>query len=124
MNATGVVAFGPLAATPDEIVERLFRINTLGALWLAKAAIPALTKSQGFLVHISGIIADMPMPGLVTYSVLVGSPPALPKGRIPTGWARALSAAFRMVSGYCPPRPSTPRPDNSVSTLPRTSERV
>lgn len=79
----GVVAFGPLAATPDEIVERLFRINTLGALWLAKAAIPALTKSQGFLVHISGIIADMPMPGLVTYSVLVGSPPALPKGADP-----------------------------------------
>lgn len=68
VNATGVVAFGPLTATPDEIVERLFRVNTLGALWLAKATIPALTESRGFLVHISGIIADMPMPGLVTYS--------------------------------------------------------
>jgi cyclic-di-GMP-binding biofilm dispersal mediator protein len=68
VNATGVVAFGSLTDTSDEIVERLFRVNALGALWLARASIPALAQSQGFLVHISGIIADMPMPGLVAYS--------------------------------------------------------
>lgn len=68
VNATGVVAFGSLTATPDEVLDRLFRVNTLGALWLAKSTIPALAESQGFLVHISGIIADMPMPGLAAYS--------------------------------------------------------
>ena len=66
--AAGVVAFGTLADTDDEVVEEVFLTNAIGPLWLARRLTPALVETRGFLVHLSGVVASQPMPGMATYS--------------------------------------------------------
>ncbi|MGB2810688.1 MAG: SDR family oxidoreductase, partial [Mycobacterium sp.] len=63
VNAAGVVAFGSLAETDDEVIEDLFLTNVLGPLWLMRAALPALTESRGFIANISGVVAEQPLAG-------------------------------------------------------------
>ncbi|MFY9337543.1 MAG: SDR family NAD(P)-dependent oxidoreductase, partial [Mycobacterium sp.] len=68
VNAAGVVAFGSLADTGDEVIEDLFLTNVLGPLWLMRAAIPALTESRGFIANISAVVAEQPLPGMAAYA--------------------------------------------------------
>ncbi len=68
VNAAGIVAFGNLADTDDVVIEELFLTNVLGPLWLAKRVTPALADSGGFLVNISGVVADAPLAGMATYA--------------------------------------------------------
>ncbi|MGB3684580.1 MAG: SDR family NAD(P)-dependent oxidoreductase [Ornithinimicrobium sp.] len=68
INAAGVVAFGNLADTDDEVIEELFLTNVIGPLWMLRRAIPALSQSQGFVLNISAIVAEQPMPGMAAYS--------------------------------------------------------
>jgi cyclic-di-GMP-binding biofilm dispersal mediator protein len=68
INATGIVAFGDLLDTDDVVIEELFLTNVLGPLWLAKRVAPTLAEHGGFLVNISGVVAETPMPGMVPYS--------------------------------------------------------
>jgi short-subunit dehydrogenase len=68
INATGVVAFGSLTETSDVVIEELFMTNVIGPLWLSRRVIPLLTDSQGFLVMISGLVAETPMPQMAAYS--------------------------------------------------------
>ncbi len=68
VNAVGVVAFGNLADTDPVVLEEVFLVNTLGALWLAQAAIPALQERRGFLCNLSAVVADQPLPGMAAYA--------------------------------------------------------
>ncbi|MCB1264002.1 MAG: SDR family oxidoreductase [Mycobacterium sp.] len=68
VNAAGVVAFGPLTDTDDEVIEDLFLTNVLGPLWLIRAALPALTESRGFIANISAVVAEQPLPGMAAYA--------------------------------------------------------
>lgn len=68
VNATGIVAFGDLLDIDDVVIEELFLTNVLGPLWLAKRVAPALAEHGGFLVNISGVVAETPMPGMVPYA--------------------------------------------------------
>lgn len=73
--ATGAVAFGTVQETPLDIVERLWQVNTRGAIALLHAAISDLSSSaQGgrepFFVTISGVVAETPMAGLAAYSAV------------------------------------------------------
>ena len=68
VNAAGVVAFGALVDTPDEVVEELFLTNVLGPLFLLKRVLPLLEESQGFVLHISAVVAERPMPRMAAYS--------------------------------------------------------
>ncbi len=68
INAAGVVGFGALVDTPDELIEEIFLINTLGPLWMMKRVAPLLTASNGFIVNISAVVAENPLPGMATYS--------------------------------------------------------
>jgi short-subunit dehydrogenase len=68
INASGVVAFGPLSDTSDVVIEELFMTNVMGPLWMARRVLPLLSESQGFLVMISGLVAETPMPQMVAYS--------------------------------------------------------
>jgi short-subunit dehydrogenase len=68
VNAAGVVAFGPLLDTPDEVVEELFLTNVVGPLFLVRRLLPALQESQGFVVQISAVVAERPLPGMAAYS--------------------------------------------------------
>jgi short-subunit dehydrogenase len=68
INAAGIVAFGDLVDTDDVVIEELFLTNVLGPLWLAKRTAPALSASKGFLVNVSAVVAESPMPGMAAYS--------------------------------------------------------
>lgn len=68
VNAAGVVAFGPLVDTPDEVIEELFLTNVVGPLFLVRRLLPALQESQGFVLHISAVVAERPLPGMAAYS--------------------------------------------------------
>jgi NAD(P)-dependent dehydrogenase (short-subunit alcohol dehydrogenase family) len=67
VNAAGVVAFGNLLDTPDEMIEELFLTNVLGPLWLLRAALPHMV-SGSFMLNISGVVAEQPLPGMAAYS--------------------------------------------------------
>ena len=67
VNAAGVVAFGNLADTPDDIIEELFLTNALGPMWLAKRVTPLLAESSGFLLMISAVLAEQPLAGMAAY---------------------------------------------------------
>ena len=71
--AAGIVAFGSIADTPDEVLIDVFTINTLAPIRLLRAALPALTESaqagrDPFALVISAVVAEQPMPGMAAYS--------------------------------------------------------
>lgn len=66
VNAAGVVAFGPLETTPSSVVRELIATNLTGPLLLIQRAIPHL--DSGFIVNITGIVAEQPVGGMVAYS--------------------------------------------------------
>ena len=68
VNAAGVVAFGPLVATADEVVEELFLTNVIGPLFLLRRVVPLLEESRGFVLQISAVVAERPVPGMTAYS--------------------------------------------------------
>ena len=68
VNAAGVVAFGALTGTDDAVLEELFLTNVVGPLFLARRVLPALAERQGFLAHLSAVVAERPMAGMAAYS--------------------------------------------------------
>ena len=68
INAAGVVAFGPLEELDDVAIEELFLIDVLGPLWMTKRVTPLLAASKGWLCHITGVIAESPLPNMAAYS--------------------------------------------------------
>ncbi len=68
VNAAGVVAFGPLLETDDEVLEELFLTNVLGPLFLLRRVVPALAERRGFVVQVSAVVAESPLPGMAAYA--------------------------------------------------------
>lgn len=66
VNAAGIVAFGNVADLDSDVAEELFLTNTFAAMFLAKAALPAI-QAGGTLASISGVIAEQNMPGMAAY---------------------------------------------------------
>lgn len=66
VNAAGVVAFGPIADTDDAVLDELMAIDLVGPLRLIRAAVPHL--ADGFIVNITGVVAEQPVAGLSVYS--------------------------------------------------------
>jgi cyclic-di-GMP-binding biofilm dispersal mediator protein len=68
INAAGIVAFGDLLDTDDVVIEEVFLTDVLGPLWLMKRVAPALADSKGFILNISAVVAETPMPSMAAYS--------------------------------------------------------
>lgn len=68
VNAAGVVAFGPLSDTSDEVLEELVTTDFLGPLRVIRSALPHL--EDGFIVNVTGVVAETPYAGLVAYSAV------------------------------------------------------
>ncbi len=68
VNAAGVVAFGDLVDTADEVVEELFLTNVIGPIFLVRRLLPLLEESHGFVLQISAVVAERPMPRMAAYS--------------------------------------------------------
>ena len=70
--AHGVVAFGDLVDTDDEVIEELFLTNVLGPLWFLRRVVPVLATSDaqpgGFVVNLSAVVAEQPLAGMAAYS--------------------------------------------------------
>jgi cyclic-di-GMP-binding biofilm dispersal mediator protein len=71
--AAGLVAFGSVAETPNEITSRLMQVNFLGQVSLVQKLMGKLNDSvdsgnEPFIVSISGVIAENPIAGLAAYS--------------------------------------------------------
>lgn len=71
--AAGLVAFGSVQETPPAVTARLMQVNALGQVQTVSALLPKLMasaaqNSEPFVVSISGIISEMPMPGIAAYS--------------------------------------------------------
>ncbi|RZT85231.1 short-subunit dehydrogenase [Pseudonocardia sediminis] len=64
--AVGVAGFGEESEN-DVITEQLFTINTMAPMAFARAALPRL-EGEGTIAVISAILADVPTPGMATYS--------------------------------------------------------
>lgn len=71
--ASGLVAFGTIEEVPGSVLERLMRVNATGPFELIQKILPALRRSaekgnEPFVLSISGVIAEAPMPGMSAYS--------------------------------------------------------
>lgn len=71
--ASGLVGFGQISETPASLGMRLMQVNALGPIDLVQRLLPKLHASvlaerEPFVVSISGVIAEAPMPGLSAYS--------------------------------------------------------
>lgn len=73
INAAGVVAFGPVSELSAETIQSLTKINASGPMQLLAQLHPALKSSaeagnSPFVLNITGVVAESPMPGLAAYS--------------------------------------------------------
>ncbi len=66
VNAVGVVAFGSIDELSIDTMEELFLTNTFVPIMLARAALPVL-QPGGAIVNISGVIAEVNLPGMAAY---------------------------------------------------------
>jgi cyclic-di-GMP-binding biofilm dispersal mediator protein len=71
--AAGLVAFGNITDTPHAVTERLLQVNALGQINLVQRLLGKLQESaaagrEPFVLSISGVIAEAPLPGLAAYS--------------------------------------------------------
>ncbi len=108
INAAGVVAFGSLLETADDLIEELFLTNTLGPLWLMKRVSTLLSASKGFVVNISAVVAETPLPNMAAYSA---SKAAL------TAADSALARELRRIGiAVCDARP--PHTETGLATRP------
>ena len=118
VNAAGVVAFGSLADTSDEVIEDLFLTNVLGPLWLMRAAIPALTESRGFIANISAVVAEQPLAGMAAYAASKAALTAVDRAL-----TRELRTAGITVTDARPPHTETGLADRPISGIaPRLRE--
>lgn len=68
VNAAGVVAFGPLEDLSDAALDELVATDLVGPLRVIRSAIPHL--QGGFVVNISGVVAERPTAGMAAYSAV------------------------------------------------------
>ena len=66
INAAGVVAFGNLVELSDSALDELFAVDLVGPLRVIRTALGHM--DGGFLVNISGVVAEQPVAGMAAYS--------------------------------------------------------
>lgn len=65
VNAAGVVAFGPVEELTDETLDELIAADLTGPLRLMRRA--AAEMESGFMVNITGVVAEQPVAGMAAY---------------------------------------------------------
>ncbi|CCQ15411.1 Short-chain dehydrogenase/reductase SDR [Rhodococcus sp. AW25M09] len=76
--AAGVVAFGPVTEVDDDTVDELLLLNYLAPLRVLREALKTLGQG-GFVLNISAVVADKPMPNMGAYSASKAASSALLK---------------------------------------------
>ncbi|MBD8607576.1 SDR family NAD(P)-dependent oxidoreductase [Aeromicrobium sp. CFBP 8757] len=65
--AAGVVAFGDVVDLEDDVLDDLLLLNLIGPIRVVRAVTPHLAEG-GFVVQVSAVVAERPMPGMAAYS--------------------------------------------------------
>lgn len=123
--AAGAVAFGPATEVPDQVIIDLFSLNTLAPIRLLRAALPHLQQSatagrEPFVVHISAVVAETPMPGMAGYSASKAALAAFDKAA-----ARELRRSRIRLIDARPPHTETGLADRPLfGTAPRLPQGV
>lgn len=69
VNNAGVLGAGDAATQPDELVERVVRVNLLGAIHGTRAAVASMRRhGGGHVVSIASLAAWVPVPGEAVYA--------------------------------------------------------
>ncbi len=68
VNAAGVVAFGPLEEVDDTTIDELVATDLVGPLRIMREAASRL--EGGFIVNLTGIVAEQPVAGMALYSAV------------------------------------------------------
>ncbi|WP_032380589.1 SDR family NAD(P)-dependent oxidoreductase [Rhodococcoides fascians] len=76
--AAGVVAFGAVSDVDDDTVDELLLLNYLAPLRVLREAMTTLDQG-GFVLNISAVVADKPMPNMGAYSASKAAVSALLK---------------------------------------------
>jgi NAD(P)-dependent dehydrogenase (short-subunit alcohol dehydrogenase family) len=98
---TGVTGpIGPFANTTDETIERVFRVNVLGAMQCTRAALASFERNdiQGVIVNVSSVAARTGSPG--EYVHYAASKAALDAFTV--GLAREVAATGIRICGVAP----------------------
>ena len=66
VNAAGVVAFGGIDEMPETALDELFAVDLVGPLRVIRAALGHV--DGGFVVNITGVVAEQPVAGMAAYS--------------------------------------------------------
>jgi short-subunit dehydrogenase len=67
-NVVGIATYGTVEQTPPEEFERVVRVNFLGHVWGAYAALPHLRETAGTLIGVSSVVGVRAVPLLASYS--------------------------------------------------------
>ncbi|KAA1378086.1 SDR family NAD(P)-dependent oxidoreductase [Aeromicrobium fastidiosum] len=65
--AAGVVAFGDVVDLEDDVLDDLLLLNLIGPIRVVRAVTPHVVEG-GFVVQVSAVVAERPMPGMAAYS--------------------------------------------------------
>ena len=113
INNAGVMLLGPMADAPIEEWERMVQLNVMGALYVAKAALPHLLecaehgpRGVADLVNISSVAGRVVRSGSGVYNATQARRRRVQRGAAP-GVHRAAGCASRW-SSPARPRPSWP----------------
>ncbi len=68
VNAAGVVAFGPLADLDDTALDELVAVDLVGPLRVIRTALAEM--DGGFVVNVTGVVAEVPVAGMAAYSAV------------------------------------------------------
>jgi NAD(P)-dependent dehydrogenase (short-subunit alcohol dehydrogenase family) len=64
----GIASYGSVLAVDPETFKRVIDINVIGVFHTARAALPSLIESNGYLLVVSSLAAFGAMPGLAAYN--------------------------------------------------------
>lgn len=107
VNATGVVAFGPIGSHPEEVIDDVISTNLLGPLHMMAAA--ERHMEGGFIANITGVVAEDPFPGMSAYVAAKTGLSAATRAL-----ARELRRQGTLVVDARPPHTETGLADRSV----------
>jgi len=63
----GIAIGGPFADSDPDTFDRVIEVNLLGSIATARAMLPALTRSRGYLLQIASLAALTPTPLMAAY---------------------------------------------------------
>ena len=128
VNATGAVAFGPVADLSDETMDELVTTNLIGPVRLMRTVLPEI-ENGGFIANLSAIVGERPTAGMAFYSATKAALSAVDAALARELRARKIDVidirpphtetglALRPIAGEAPPLPRGKDPEHVATRI-------